>query len=172
MTLGPIPTSPSYGPQTAPRLRAAWRASLTARWHKNADMCHIYDPNCGHSGRVALLAILLFPTAHAVHRAAILHDIGEASVADVAGDVKDANPVLRAELDRLEADAIADLGIKFPQLEDIERRMLWLCDKLDAWMWVGHHKPHLLQQLDWREARSRILTEANRLRVNVTEVVG
>ncbi len=172
MTLGPVTCTPSYGPQTAPRLRAAWRASLTARWHKNADMCHIYDPNCGHSGRVALLAILLFPTAHAVHRAAILHDIGENVVADVDGETKRENPDLAAILDRIEGQKIAELGIRFPRLDDIERRMLWLCDKLDAFLWVSHHKPHLLQSLDWREARSRILTEANRLRVNVTEVVG
>ncbi len=172
MTLGPVTCTPSYGPQTAPRLRAAWDATLAHRWHRNAAMAATGDTVGGHHGRVALLAMMLFPTAHAVHRACVLHDLGEASVADVAGDVKDANPVLRAELDRLEAAAIAALGIKFPKLDDIERRMLWLCDKLDAFLWVQHHKPHLLQQLDWREARSRILTEANRLRVNVTEVVG
>lgn len=128
----------------------AWEATFTRRWHRHAYLAATHDPICAHQGRVALLAVVLFPTAHAVHRAAIMHDMGEAAVGDVPNPVKNANPDLKAALDRIEAEAMAAMQLPAVTLDDRERDMLRLCDKLDAILWARHHRPDLMEEPGWR----------------------
>ena len=131
-------------------LMTAWEATFTRRWHRHAHLADTHDPIAGHQGRVALLALMMFPTAHALHRAAIMHDMGEAAVGDVPNPVKNANPDLKRALDRIEAEAMVEIGLPGVDLDDRERDMLRLCDKLDAILWARHHKPDLLDDPRWQ----------------------
>lgn len=146
-------------------LQAAWEATFTRRWHRNPHLAVTYDPIGGHQGRVAFLALMLFPTAHAVHRAAILHDMGEALVGDMDGQIKEDNPDLKDILDRLEDKAMVSMGIPPVSLDAIEADMLRLCDKLDGYLWAQHHRPDLMWREDWQRARERINQLAAKLRV-------
>lgn len=133
-----------------PDILAIWRATFTRRWHRHADLADIADPISGHQGRVALLAVVLFPNAHALHRAAIMHDMGEAVVGDVPNPVKERNPALKAELDRIEAIAMAKMGLPECDLNAHELKMLRLCDKLDAILWARHHRYALMSEPGWQ----------------------
>jgi len=129
---------------------AAWEATFTRRWHRHARLADTNDPIAGHQGRAALLALMLFPTAHAVHRAAIMHDMGEAAVGDVPNPVKNRNPDLKAALDRIEDEAMVAMGLPEVDLDERERDMLRLCDKLDAILWARHHRPELMDEPGWQ----------------------
>ena len=68
-----------------PHLFKAWLAGFTRRWHSNPDLCATSDAVAGHSGRVGVLAHLLFPdSSKSLIVAALLHDLGESGVGDVA----------------------------------------------------------------------------------------
>jgi hypothetical protein len=141
---------------TAPDIMAAWRAGFTRRWHSNPDMAQFDDPVCGHSGRVAVLAVMLFPSRIAVMRAAVLHDLGEGAVGDMNGDTKRRNPDLAAMLDRLEDAAVQDMGLPFVSLSESDVRCLQLCDWLDAWLFMMLRAPHLAGRDDWAAYRVKI----------------
>jgi hypothetical protein len=127
-----------------------WEATFTRRWHRHARLADTHDPIAAHQGRVALLALVLFPHEHALHRAAIMHDMGEAMVGDVPNPVKEANPDLKVALDRIEAQAMTDMGLPAVDLDDRDRDMLRLCDKLDAILWARHHRPELMDDPGWQ----------------------
>lgn len=149
-----------------PDILAIWRATFTRRWHRHADLADIADPIAGHQGRVALLAVVLFPDAHALHRAAIMHDMGEAAVGDVPNPVKEANPTLKAELDRIEAIAMVQMGLPECNLDARELDMLRLCDKLDAVLWARHHRPGLMDEAGWQRDVAVVADLAARLNVS------
>lgn len=134
----------------APDILTIWEATFTRRWHRHPHLAATVDPIAAHQGRVALLAVVLFPGEHALHRAAIMHDMGEAIVGDVPNPVKEANPVLKAELDRIEALAMAHLGLPDIALDQRGKDMLRICDKLDAILWARHHKPDLMDTPAWQ----------------------
>ena len=138
-------------------IHMAWRATFTRRWHRHADLAYTVDPVSGHQGRVALLALILFPTAYAVHRAAIMHDMGEASVGDVPNPVKNRNPDLKLILDRIEGEAMAALSLPEVSLSVVEKDMLRLCDKLDAYLWAHHHQPAIMGFRGWPEDAAEIV---------------
>lgn len=129
---------------------AAWEATFTRRWHRHAHLADTHDPIAAHQGRVALLALILFPQEHALHRAAIMHDMGEAAVGDVPNPVKNRNPDLKAALDRIEAEAMSEMQLPDVAMDDRDRDMLRLCDKLDAILWARHHRPELMEEPGWR----------------------
>jgi len=135
----------------------AWRATFVRRWHSNPDMCEVPDYLHGHQGRVALLALILFPDAHGLHRAAILHDMGEHAVGDVSSDAKRRYPALKAALDAAEADAMDELSLPACDLGPMEEIALRICDRLDAMLMVKRYKPELLQRADWMEDRKRLM---------------
>ena len=155
-------------------INAAYRATFTRRWHSNPDMADQNDEVGAHQGRVALLALCLWPTAHAVHRAAILHDLGEAAVGDMNGEAKRRDPGLASCLARLEADAMTAMALPKVALMDGEQRMLKLADKLDAYLFVRHRRPHLLAHPDWAVAKADIMSMAWQTSVGpqVMEILG
>jgi hypothetical protein len=138
-------------------IMAAWRAGFTRRWHSNPDMAQFDDPVCGHSGRVAVLACLLFPHRPQVIRAAVLHDLGEGAVGDMNGEAKRRNPDLAQMLHDLESDAMRDIGVPYPNLSATESDALRLCDLLDAWLFMMLRAPQLQDRPDWRACRHDIL---------------
>lgn len=152
------------------KILRAWRAGMTRRWHSNPDLCDTVDPDCAHQGRVALLALLLFPAeaSRALLIHAIAHDQGEAGPGDISYDAKKASPALREESMRLEAEEIAAQGIDLPPLTDRENKIVKLCDWLDAWLWMMRHARHLNKRGDWLAQRGAMMLDAAELGVGDT----
>ncbi len=139
----------------------AWRASFTRRWHTNPDLCDTHDTDAGHQGRVALLVLSLFPQAsRALICHAITHDQGEAAVGDISWDAKRANVDVAQACLQIEAAEIKAQGLSFPNLTETERRILKLCDHLDAWLWMMRHARYLCDRDDWAGQRQHMLAEA------------
>ena len=126
----------------------AWRASFTRRWHTNPDLCDTLDYDAGHQGRVALLVLSLFPDASRTLLChAITHDQGEAAVGDISYDAKKLYPELAEMAANCEALELVKQGfVIYPNLTEREKRMLKLCDHLDAWLWMMRHARHLAKR--------------------------
>ncbi len=148
---------------------SAWLAGSTRRWHTNPVFCGTDDRVDGHSARVAILILQLWPDASAaLLRAAIVHDLGEGGVGDLASPVKRANPQLRARLAALKGDALRALGFDDPAraLNAVEAAVLHLCDGLDAYLWAITHRPdHVRARADWRAMFWRLRARADGLGV-------
>lgn len=128
-----------------------WRDSFTRRWHTNPDMSHTTDFNCAHQGRVALLALCLFPDAGLdLLRAAITHDQGEAGVGDVAFPVKQKHPEFSKHLDEMEAAHAEGRGLAPISLSELDTKKLKMCDRMDAVLWVLKCNPALSKTPQWQ----------------------
>ncbi len=139
----------------------AWRASHVRRWHTNADLCDTHDTDAGHQGRVALLVLSLFPDASRMLLChAITHDQGEVAVGDIPYDAKQKEPGLAALAAKAEVDEIRAQGFVFATLPDRDRRILKLCDHLDAWLWMMRHARHLAKRADWQAQQKMFVAEA------------
>lgn len=123
----------------------AWLAGFVRRWHTHPILSVTVDPIDGHSARVAILILQLRPDASAaLLRAALLHDLGEFAVGDMAAPVKMRHPELYAAAEALEREAIEDLGFRIPDLDPAEAALLKLCDGIDAYLWALHHRPGMV----------------------------
>ena len=139
----------------------AWRASHVRRWHSNPDLCDTNDTDAAHQGRVALLVLSLFPDASRTLLChAITHDQGEVGPGDVSYEAKRRIPTLAEIAAEEEAREIRAQGLKFPDLTEKEKRVLKLCDHLDAWLWMMRHARHLAKRDDWKTQRIHMLAEA------------
>ena len=139
----------------------AWRASHVRRWHTNPDLVDTNDTDAGHQGRVALLVLSLFPDAsRALLCHAITHDQGEVAVGDIPYEAKRKDPDLAALLTEAEVDEIRAQGFPHFALPDKDRRILKLCDHLDAWLWMMRHARHLNKRSDWSAQLKMIVAEA------------
>ena len=78
-------------------------------------------------------------------RAAIVHDLGENAVGDMASPVKRENPDLYAALEILERRALRAMGLEYPDLTDHCEALLKLCDGLDAYLWAALHRPDYVE---------------------------
>jgi hypothetical protein len=144
----------------------AWRASFTRRWHTNPDLCDTLDYDCGHQGRVALLVLSLFPDASRTLLChALTHDQGEAAIGDISWDAKRRHPDLAKTSAEVELREIREQGFDLPDLTEKEKRVLKLCDHLDAWLWMMRHARHLQKREDWQGQRAHMLAEAKWLAV-------
>ena len=126
-----------------------WLATFTRRWHANPDLCHTVDPIGWHSGRMAILALHLFgpDASRELLVACLKHDLGEYGTGDVAQPAK-RDPILKAALDRIEGQTIADMGMAFTVSPEDARRLKYL-DRLDAFLWALHYAPHILGRAGW-----------------------
>lgn len=139
----------------------AWRASHVRRWHSNPDLCDTHDTDAAHQGRVALLILSLFPDAsRALLCRAITHDQGEVAVGDISYEAKRRVPTLAEIAAEEEAREIREQGLKFADLTDKEKRILKMCDHLDAWLWMQRHARHLAKRSDWSAQLKMIVAEA------------
>lgn len=139
----------------------AWRASTVRRWHTNPDLVDTNDTDAGHQGRVALLVLSLFPDASRTLLChAITHDQGEVAVGDIPYDAKRKEPDLAALAAKAEVDEIRAQGFVFATLPDRDRRILKLCDHLDAWLWMMRHARHLAKRADWQAQQKMFVAEA------------
>ena len=137
---------------------APWLAASTHRWHTNPIFAATRDRVDAHSGRVGILILQFMPDAPAeLLRAAIVHDLGENSVGDIASPIKRSNPDLYAAIEAIEADALAAMGFAFPDLAPDLAALLHLCDGLDAYLWAVTHRPdHVHARKDWRDMFQRL----------------
>ena len=135
-----------------------FRAGLVRRWHANASLAHFNDTVASHSGRMAALACILWPyPSAALFRAIACHDLGEIATGDVPFDVKK-DPALKNALDRLEAQAVHDMGVAF-QVDPDDARRLKLLDRLDAYLFASQYAPHMLDQDAWRAQLAWLVME-------------
>lgn len=146
---------------------AAWLAGSTHRWHTNPALCASGDRVDAHSARVAVLILALFPDASAnLMRAAILHDLGENWVGDMALPIKRRRPDFVAQLEAAEAEALAAMGLDMPDLSEIDASRLELCDKADSYLWAVHNRPdYVARQPAWARQLDALRTQAKALGV-------
>jgi len=149
-----------------------WRATFVRRWHRNADLADTTDPIGGHSARVALLLLNYWPmsSVFAITHA-LTHDLGEAYAGDVPGNIKRQHPELAEALEEVEGLGAKMMGVADPNCTAREMAQVNLCDKLDAYLWMRHHKPGLANDPDWKASREWLLDEADRLGVDLPESV-
>jgi len=133
---------------------AAWYATLTPRWHAGDSapwLARSGDTVGAHGARMAIMAKRTWPDASpALIWACIAHDLGEAVSGDAPMSAK-ADAELKAALDRVEAQALNDMGIDMP-LSALDRARLKYLDRLDAYLWAEHHAPHLMEWDKWQAA--------------------
>jgi len=141
----------------------AWYATFTPRWHAGDSapwLSRTGDAVGWHGARMAILARLTWADASpALIWACIAHDLGEAAAGDAPVAAK-ADPTLAGALDRIEGAAIAAMGMDYP-LSARDRDRLKYLDRLDAYLWMQHHAPHLADRDDWR--RDRAWLDAHRV---------
>lgn len=143
------------------RIERIFHAGLTHRWHTNPHLAGTTDRLDGHQGRVARLALALFPDAsRELLIAALTHDDGES----VTGDIP---ATTGKSIDQLFAEKSSRAGIWGAPLKISYRdeRRLNFCDKLDAAMWMLHFAPDCADQDFWKEALIWIDVEAEALGV-------
>lgn len=145
-----------------------WLAGFTQRWHIHPNLAETNDRVDGHSNRVAVLVLKFMPDAPVeLLRAAVLHDLGEAMVGDISYPVKMANPDILETTEKLEKFALEEMGFKYPDLDPGLVKILNLADRVDAYLWALHHKPHVVASNGkWRAHRDKILAQAMELGLN------
>ena len=149
----------------------AWRAGRVRRWHSNADMADTVETVDGHQARVARLVLALSPLASRnLLRAALTHDDGEHASGDVSGPIKRQHPALADELRHIEDVARQSIWGSDATLTAHEQLLLDVCDKLDAYLWVRHHRPEHLSGHGWPEARQRL--QADAIALGLTAEIG
>jgi 5'-deoxynucleotidase YfbR-like HD superfamily hydrolase len=141
-----------------------WLASLVRRWHCNPHLSHTVDLVAAHSGRMGIMALEIFgrDASRELLAACLVHDLGEWATGDIPFDAK-RDPDLRDASDRLEATALADMGLLFDLSARDARRLKYL-DRLDAYLWAQHHAPQLLTRQDWRDQRAWLDAEREEVR--------
>lgn len=152
-----------------------WLASFTRRWHTNPNFRDTQDCVAGHSGRVAIILMMLDPNISGrAMKMAVIHDLGEESCGDVAAPFKWANPDFAARLKEFEAEAIQNMGFDLPELDDRESSLISVADALDAYLWASFHRPRFVSRRDdWRKMYDGVLSRAEDLgvREKVVQIV-
>ena len=130
-------------------------AAMTRRWHANADLSHTCDPVGYHGGRMAILALMLWPDAErGLLATCVIHDLGEYKT----GDIPWGAPNKDHDTER---QALRDMGFRYGY-DDPRLKFL---DSLDAYLWARHHAPHIMERKDWVDQRDNLLATANELGV-------
>jgi 5'-deoxynucleotidase YfbR-like HD superfamily hydrolase len=142
-----------------------WQATFTRRWHTLPHLSHTVDPVGYHSGRMAVLALTLFPDASRYLLAAIaVHDLGESVTGDVPWSAKRTRE-LKYLLDGIEQMQMRGFGFgDMMKLNGLDARRLKFLDRLDAYLWANHHAPEMVDRdFDWQEQLDWLNKEAEEL---------
>lgn len=148
-----------------------WRAGFVSRWHSGPyapELAHTADYTCGHSGRMALLAIHYWglEVAQRLLVAIATHDVGESLVGDVPYAAKKGDPWLAAAVKAAESEQMERLGLPHSfVMEPEDARKLEFLDRLDSYYYVRLRAPALLDGEDWLELRRWLFVEAEELGV-------
>lgn len=150
-----------------------WRAGFVSRWHSGPyapELAHTQDYICGHSGRMALLAIHYWglEVSQRLLVAIALHDVGESGPGDVPFGAKRDNPTLAAMHEKAEGAQLRRLGL--PTGYDFTPetlRLLTFLDRLDSYYYVSLRAPAILEGEDWRALRRWLFVEGEELGVSI-----
>lgn len=136
-----------------------YHATMVRRWHTNPHLSHTCDPVGYHSGRMAILALKLWPCDWETVAACLTHDLGEIASGDITydGDKTTANKVA----DQWSIDNGMDWHL------DVMTDRLKFLDRLDAYLWARHHAPSILQETAWQAQLDWLQSEANQLGVDL-----
>ena len=138
-----------------------WLAGFVTRWHAGTSapwLARTGDTVAGHSGRMAALALWLWPDASRdLLAACILHDLGEYREGDLPWSTT------RANTDLAEAQAREDMGLPEISMDVTDSNRLNFLDRLDAYLWAQHHAPEIMSRDDWATAHLRLQTMAGDL---------
>ena len=132
----------------------AWRCAFTRRWHCNADLHDTFDPILGHSGRMALVGMMIWPGDDALLRACILHDVPEGITGDIPSPSIDHE--MRDLKERREQDARSALQLPVMDRSARVTARLDFLDKLDAYLYAIHTRPRLQFREEWTSAFDRL----------------
>lgn len=140
-------------------------ASMTRRWSSNPDMCDVHDSVAEHAYRVTLALKQYWPDSSAdAITYALVHDLAEKYTGDWPSEFKRDNPDLAAIEANIAAEYIAALGFSF-EVTRTEIDRVKMCDKLDAYLKVKHHKPWVLGRERYQKDKREVLAYAERLGV-------
>lgn len=140
-----------------------YHATMVKRWHTNAAMSDTNDPVGYHSGRMAILALKLWPCDWKTVGACLTHDLGEFASGDIPydGDKTTANAVA----DKWSVDNELDWHINPTALTKHRVKML---DRLDAYLWARHHEPRMVRKNKaWQDQRDWLVSEGKQLGVDL-----
>lgn len=133
-----------------------YHACMTRRWHTNPHLAHTGDTLASHGGRMAVLALMLWPEPDAALLAqCVTHDLGEYKTGDTPWNA----PKNRQG----EFDALKAMGMYYVKL-DLRLKLL---DMLDAYLWARHYAPHLMGCEDWQVQRKKMLALASKIGVSL-----
>ena len=138
-----------------------------SRWHASPvpEMRNCGDNIKDHHDRCVFLFWGLFDNPPITLRNAILwHDQPEVILGDMPFTAKRDFPELTAAWDVAEQAVIERYDVPQPA-NQWERDVLKLVDRMDAYMMVRIHAPHILGEPDWREALYDIDRRADKLGV-------
>ena len=144
------------------QLEEAWESGLTRRWHTNTHLSHTTDYTCGHTGRMATMAVILGWDTLELLRAIAKHDKGEKRVGDFSYTFKKEQPELAAQIDECEFACVARMGFSPDNLSELEANRLKVLDQLDAVYWMRVHRPDLEVNADWQYLVSDTLKKLNK----------
>lgn len=139
-----------------------YHATMVRRWHTNPYLSHTVDPVGYHSGRMAILALKLWPCNWNIVAACLTHDLGEIASGDIPwnGDKTTADDVA----DKWSVDHDMDWHL---DANALTTRRLKFLDRLDAYLWARHHAPVVLTDTDWRSQYYWLKDEARYLEVDL-----
>lgn len=140
-----------------------YHATMVKRWHTNPHMSDTGDPVGYHSGRMAVLALKLWPCDWETLAACLTHDLGEFVSGDIPydGDKTTANAVA----DEWSIDNELDWHVN---AKNQTKQRLKFLDKLDAYLWARHHNPKLVKkEKAWQSQRDWLLCEGKQLGVDL-----
>lgn len=122
----------------------SWLSGTVKRFH----VMDTIEPNLtsSHAWGVVLLLLMIWPSApRELIIAALLHDFGEKATGDMPGPVKWGNPVLEAELDRMELQHTREnLPRQIATLLETVSQSQWavveLCDRAEFCFRMVHER--------------------------------
>jgi hypothetical protein len=160
-------------PETKPDPWTVWRTGFVSRWHSGEyapELAHTQDYICGHSGRMAVLAIHYWglDVSRDLLMAIALHDVGESGPGDVSHGAKRDDPWLAAAVAAAESDQMRRLGLPCGFLmEPLDLRRLEFLDRLDSYYYVRLRAPALLEGEAWMALRRWLYAEGLELGVTI-----
>ena len=134
----------------------AWETGIVKRWHTNTHLCHTIDYTCGHTGRMATMAVYLGWGSLALLEAIATHDRGEKFVGDFSYTFKRSYTQVADTIESIEVKETLAAGFPPSYLTKDETTKLKLLDSVDAVFWMRLHRPDLELRCDWKELVSHV----------------
>ena len=139
-----------------------WRAGFVRRWHTSPDMVDCGDTVATHHARCGALALRYWPDDANLLRAAITHDMAECIIGDLPFGIKQHHSYINVA--QYEKALLEDNNLNF-HCDPLKLRFI---DRLDAYLYVRHVRPHVLSGDGWPQAREWLVRTAADFGVELT----